>query len=244
MSIPGTRCVVAMALIFGLALPATSSAWAAPATDTAQAGTVRVSGSASISAPADMVTLQIAVVTEYLSSQEAVSTNRKRSNAALEVLRKALGDEAELETLGFTLNPQYDYGKVSGGNTRRLRGYEARNVLQLRTSQIERIGEAIDAAATAGSNEIQSLVFGVREPEPLRMRALAAATRNARQKADAIAKALDIDVARIRSVEEGHVGVYPERARMQAFASDKATPIEPGAVDVSAQVTLTVDLAN
>lgn len=242
-AISRTRCSVALALVLGLALPATSSAWAAAANDGVEAGTVRVSGNATISAPADMVTLQIAVVTEYLSSQEAVSTNRRRSNAALTALRTALGDEAELETLGFSLNPQYDYNNKSAGNTRTLRGYLARNVLQVRTSQIERIGEAIDAAATAGSNEIQSLVFGLRDPKPLRMRALGVATRNARQKADAIAKALDVEVGRIRSVEEGQVGVFPERARMQSFASDKATPIEPGGVDVSAQVTLTVELA-
>lgn len=228
--------------VLGLALlwPLTSQAGS---TGGQEAGRLRVSGEASASAPADVVTLQIAVVTEHRSSQQAVDENSRRSNAALEALRRELGKEAEIETLGFSLNPQYDRARTSGDRPV-LRGYRARNVVQVRTSQLEKIGRAIDAAAEAGSNEIQSLQFGVRDPLPLRMQALADATRNAREKAAAIASALDVEVAGVVSVEEGNLDIHRPMMPRQRLMMEKATPIEAGEVDVTARITLTLALAD
>ena len=212
-------------------------------TNDQEAGRLLVSGEASAAAPADVVTLQIAVVTENRLSQRAVDENSRRSNAVLEAIRSELGEEAELETLGFSLNPQYGRN-TSSGDPPVLRGYRARNVVQVRTSQLEKIGGAIDAAAGAGSNEIQSLQFGVRDPLPLRMQALADATRNAREKAAAIASALDVEVAGVVSVEEGNLDIHRPMMPRQRLTMEKATPIEAGEVDVTARVTLTLALTD
>ncbi|MEE3329921.1 MAG: SIMPL domain-containing protein [Myxococcota bacterium] len=232
----GALAVLGLIFLWPLTLKAGS-------TDNQQEGRLLVSGEASASAPADVVTLQIAVVTEHKSSQQAVDENSRRSNAALEAIRSELGEEAEIETLGFSLNPQYGRN-TSSGDPPVLRGYRARNVVQVRTSQLEKIGGAIDAAAGAGSNEIQSLQFGIRDPLPLRMQALADATRNAREKAAAIASALDVEVAGVVSVEEGNVGIHRPMMQRQSLMMEKATPIEAGEVDVTARVTLTLALAD
>ncbi|MEZ4217175.1 MAG: SIMPL domain-containing protein [Myxococcota bacterium] len=227
----------AIALGLALAVPAHADDAARPV--------IRVAGAATLTAPADVATLSVAVVTESAESAPAVEENARRSTAVIAALRKALGDAGEISTLGFSVAPQYDYGKASSGSPI-LRGYVVRNTVQVRLGAIARVGEAIDAATRAGANEVQSIVFGLRDDAPLRLRALAAAAKDARAKADAAAEALGVEVREIVSLDEGGGGVEVPRMRMQAeFAASKAsTPIEAGGVDVRAEVVLTVAIGD
>ena len=65
----------------------------------------------------------------------------------------------------------------------------------------------------------------------------------ARAKADAIATALGTRVARVVSVDES--GGFPAPVRMHAQFSAKAeTPIESGNLELQAQVSMKVELAD
>merc|ERR1711960_30959 len=108
-----------------------------------------------------------------------------------------MGKEAKIQTTGYAMTPQYEYLKTS--STRRLTGYQVRNSILLRSGDLAGIGRAIDAAADAGANEIDSLSFGLRDDFELRLEALAEATQRARAKADAIAAALGTKVDRVVS---------------------------------------------
>ncbi|MEE2676994.1 MAG: SIMPL domain-containing protein [Myxococcota bacterium] len=203
--------------------------------------TVQVSASGRVQAAPDIVTLNVRVVTENLRSAVAAEENAKTTQAVISALRRAMGKDAEIQTTGYALTPQYEFVKHT--SSRRLKGYQARNSVLLRTGDLAGIGRAIDAATDAGANEIDSLVFGLRDDSARRLEALAAATRNARAKADAIAKALGTRVSRVVSVQES--GGFPAPVRMQAqFAAKAETPIETGNLELQAQVSMKVELAD
>ena len=59
--------------------------------------------------------------------------------------------------------------------SRRLRGYVARNSIEVRVEPIERAGEVIDLAVQSGATSVSSLRFDVKDREALEREALAKA---------------------------------------------------------------------
>ena len=122
----------------------------------------------------------------------------------------------------------------------RIDGYRVANSVVVRTGELDRVGEVVDAAIAAGANEVQALQFGLRDDGPVRLRALAEATRRARATADVVAEALGREVARVVSVDEGGAA-SPFPGKTMRFA-EASTPIEVGDVDVHASVVLEAEL--
>jgi len=203
--------------------------------------TITVSGEGVIEAEPDVVTLNIRVVTEDRLSAVATRDNAATTQSVIAALRKAMGKETQIQTTGYALTPQYEYLKTT--STRRLRGYQVRNSVLLRSGDLSGIGRAIDAASDAGANEIDSLTVGLRDDFEHRLQALAAATQHARSKADAIAAALGRKVARVVSVDESGSPPSPVLMRAQVLGS-APTPVETGNLELRAQVSMQVELTD
>jgi uncharacterized protein YggE len=100
----------------------------------------------------------------------------------------------------------------------------------------------IDAAAEAGSNQIQSLQFMLKDERPTVDAALRQASQNARRKADAIADALRLRIIRVINAAESSSSPVPIREGFVMRAQAAQTPIEPGTIEIRASVTLTVEI--
>lgn len=193
----------------------------------------------------DRVYIDIGVTTRDRDAAAAASQNAARLSAVLAAVRGAAGSGAQLTTTEYSINPEYTYPR--GGGTPAVVGYTVSDVVQVRLDDLRRIGGVIDAATRAGSNDVQGIRFALRDEQVPRNQALREAVLNARQDADALADALGLKVVRVLSVsEEGAaaVPVYPRgRIFAQAQAAASPTPVESGTLDVSAAVTLTVEVA-
>jgi hypothetical protein len=207
---------------------------------------IRVTGEAKVSAAPDLAVLQVAVVIQARDARSAVAENARRAETALAALRESLGEGAELETAGVSVQPEWRHPEQGGRPE--IVGYTARHVVEARSSALDRVGGAIDAATASGANEVQSLVFTLRDDEPVQARALREAVARARRKAAAMAEALGVRIVRVNLAEESGAGVVPvQRARYGAelaqSAADVATPALPGQVEVHANVVLHVEIA-
>src|SRR5579863_3429245 len=205
---------------------------------------IRTSGEATISAKPDQATVNIGVVTQGQTAQAAAAQNAKQLDAVVNEIRKAFGSAAELKTIGYSVNPNYRYPKQGGQPE--ISDYIATDVLQVRMTDIAQAGKLVDLAAQSGANTIQSLQYRLKEESALHGQALREAAVIARAKAEAIAGALGLKVERVLSVEEGSSNVIrPFRAMGLAAKVETATPtpLESGSVEVHANVTLTVEIA-
>jgi len=219
---------VALFATSGLALPALG----APAGTEPSAPTIRVQAEGRVEAVPDRVSLAVRVVNQAPQSAET-------TRAVLSALRRVTGKGAEIKTSGYSITPRFEQAKPN--TPRKLVGYQVRNSITLRSDDLEGIGAAIDAATEAGANEMDSLSFEIQDDFTLKLQALAEATRRARAKADAIAKALGTAVDRVISVEEQSGNSSP--LRMQArFASKASTPVEVGSLTLRASVSMQVAL--
>lgn len=201
---------------------------------------IRTTGEAIITAAPDRARIDIGVVTQSSESQTAVTQNAQKVEATLARLRSLLGAGADIKTISYTLNPNYRYPQ--GGGEPTLTGYTATNIIRVTLDDLTMVGKAIDTATQAGANRIQQLQFTVKDEKPLQERALREAAVNARQKAEALAGALNLKVGRVLTVSESSPVVIPVRDVAFARAESASTPIEPGTIEVRASVTLTVEI--
>jgi uncharacterized protein YggE len=207
---------------------------------------VIISGDSLVQARPDTALISFAVVTQAQTALAAQQENARRSEAMVRALKAASGAGAEVETSGYSLQPQYTYRE----NQRPLiKSYEARNTVSVTLGDLAKVGPVIDAATAAGANTVDHLAFTLRRDEPARDQALAGATREALRKVQVMAQALGGRVGRIVEVQEASVGrpvpIYDMRAARGAVASqamEAKTPVEIGTLDIRAQVQLVAEI--
>ena len=213
------------------------------------AGTTRVavSGDALVQARPDTAMISIAVVTQAQTALAAQQDNARKSETMVRALKAAAGAGAEVETSGYNLQPQYNYRE---GQPPTIKGYEARNTVTVTLGDLTKVGPVIDAATSAGANNIDNLSFTLRRDQPARDQALAEATREALRKAQVMAQALGGRVGRIIEAQEANAGrpipIYDaemsKRGTLGRVAAMQATPVEIGTLDIRAQVQLVAEI--
>ena len=207
---------------------------------------VVVTGDALVQAQPDTAVVVVAVTTQGPSALEAQQQNARKSDAVVRAVKDAGGARAEVKTSGYNLQPQYAYRE---GQPPTIRGYEARNSVAVTLGDLTRVGAVIDAAANAGATNVDSLSFTLRQDKQARAQALADATREALDKAQAIAQALGGRVVRIVEVQETTQGrpvpLYRTEAATRGMVAQAAppTPIEVGALDINSQVQLVAEIS-
>jgi uncharacterized protein YggE len=205
--------------------------------------TISVSGVGEISAAPDLATLSVAVETTSTKAAEAVQDNAARSAKVASALRGLLGKEDKLSTTNYALEPRYDQGKREPGEARII-GYVARNEVQVEVHHIEAVGTLIDAAIAAGANRISGLQFTLSNRNAQLQAALQKAAGEARAQAESVAAALGVKLKQLLSATTSTGPIYPRRYDFaMATAEARApTPIEPGAVSVSATLQVTYEV--
>jgi len=201
-------------------------------------------GEGLVRAAPDRATVTLAAEARAKSPREAQRQNAQAMTAVQQAFRGAGLAEAALRTLAYELQPEFDY--ASGKQT--LRGYLARNSIEVRLDDIGRVGEIIDLAVGSGATSVGDIRFeladrAVREREALRL-----AVVDARARAEAMAAGLGRSLAAVVRVEEQGAAEAPPpmprvmAMRAEAMAAPAPPPVSPGEIELRARVTLTARL--
>jgi uncharacterized protein len=188
----------------------------------------------------------VATVPDRAQLSFGVSSNAKTASAALrataaEMTRvvavlKALGIAAvDIQTELVSLSARY----TPNGDA--IVGYSATNSVSVTLRNLDKAGGAIDAAVSAGANQVSGPNLVRSDRSALYRRALRVAIANARGKAQTIASASGLHLRRITDVsEQGGPTPVAETAKVGAAPS---APIEPGTQLVEATVSVTFSVA-
>jgi uncharacterized protein YggE len=197
---------------------------------------ISVTGSGTASMQASEATVTLGVQTDSASASEAVRLNAELMTRVIEAI-KALGiTEDYMRTVSYNVYPVY-----SRENYDQVVGYRTVNMITVTVTELELIGEAIDAAATNGANKIQGVSFGLSSEsrEELKRQAYLAALTDAEEKAELIAERLDITITGVLRVSETVYQPYqPYRDYEFALEGEVGapTPILEGKLSVSVTV--------
>src|SRR5512134_1999032 len=78
---------------------------------------VRTSGEATVTVRPDRAQIDVGVVTQADTSQAAVQQNAQKLEATLARLRQLLGAGADIETISYSVTPNYRYPQGGGEPT-------------------------------------------------------------------------------------------------------------------------------
>ena len=205
---------------------------------------VVVTGESSVEAQPDTVIVTLSVVTQNANPSEAQAENASKTDAVLRAVRASAGVK-EVKTSGYSLQPQYAYKE---GTAPFITSYIVRNSVNVTVGDVRQTGAVIDAGSRAGANSVDGLAFLLRDDAQARQRALAEATREALAKARTIAQTLGGSVVRVVEVQEAGAFRPPVPLNTAEFGRaagtmQTATPVEPGSLEIRAQVQLVAEVA-
>jgi uncharacterized protein YggE len=231
------RIAVPMILVLLANAPAASAQATEP-----QQPVVVTSGEGIVKRTPDRAWVTIASESRAKTPQEAQKQNATAMTAVMERLKGAGIPAEAIKTAAIDLQPEFDYAN----NRQTLRGYVARNTLDVRVDTLPKLGEIIDAAVGSGATTIGGVRFDIQDRAGAEREAIKLAVADARERADAAAAGANMKVDRIVRIEE-HRGQIMEPRPMMAMRAGMAqeavtTPVAPGELQIRAGVTLTAQI--
>lgn len=204
---------------------------------------ITVIGDATLNAEPDVAVVILSVVTQSQNALEAQQQNAAKTDAVINAVKGIAGGNAEIKTNSYTVQPQNDY---RDNRLPKIVGYETRNSLIVRMSDLTKVGAVVDAASHAGANSVDRVSFNVSDSSVVNGQALAEATRQAMAKAKSIAEAMRGRVTRL--VEEQET-LSPQaqsfdisNALTTMEEKTRGTPFQPGPMRVNSRVQLIVEV--
>jgi uncharacterized protein YggE len=227
-------------LLFGMALILTSAS-VASADTISLSHTITVDGEATLYVDPDHASMTLGVVTSGPTVSDALHQNSAKVNAVVAAIKTLGVKQSELQTSTFSIQPNHPRDKDGRILFDQVSGYEVTNSLTVTVSDLSKVGAIIDAAADAGANTSNNVIFEVSNREALLDKVRADAMRNAKRKADIMASAVGAQVGGLITV--GNPLVRSTEFESAAMAPPPPPPpgqetsILPGQLSISANVT-------
>jgi uncharacterized protein len=198
-----------------------------------------VNGEGLIAVKPDISRVSLGVEAEAATAGEAQRKNSEQMSKIIVGLKNLGLAAKDIQTTEFSLFPDRRFIKEL--NQEKVVGYRAVNQVTVTVRDMAKLGKAIDQSIKSGANNIQNVSFEVESPEKWRGKAIEKAIKDARSKAEAMAKASGVKIKKIITMNESTIEVRPyqmdsfKRAELQD-AIGAVTPIESGNVKVTANV--------
>ncbi len=203
--------------------------------------TLQVTGVGTVTAAPDQAVLVLAVQTQAVSATQAAGDNAAAMMKVMEALGSIGLDKNSIETVSYNLSPVYENNPDQTAPSKII-GYSAINTIQVTIQDFSLVGKVIDAAVSAGANEVQGIMFTFSSTllATLTKQALGQAIQDADGQARAMASSLGVRIVGPISVTPGF-NFQPNYQRLSA--SSQPTPIQPGTLQVTATVQVTYEFA-
>ncbi|HKM43165.1 MAG TPA: SIMPL domain-containing protein [Limnochordia bacterium] len=198
-----------------------------------------VTGSAVVVAAPDIAYITLGVETKDPSAQMAVQENAKHMASVFAAL-KALGlTDKELSTSGYNVYSSTQVHNRGTDTEVTTTTYHVHNRINVTTSDLESVGQVIDAAVQNGANQVQGVRFDIQDKQSMQLEALKSAVEQGMAKAHVMAQSAGITLGGIATMSENYSSYAPMVSTMALRAdSIQGTTISPGDVEVSATVNL------
>jgi uncharacterized protein YggE len=233
----GAFAGLALAVAFGPALVTRPAQAADPATTPEH--TISVSGIGRVTTVPDVADVGVGVTITRAKVRDAQAAAATAMQAVIASLKAAGIADKDIQTTMLSLQPVYDYSV--NGNPPKLTGYQIVNTVQATVRKLDTISDVIDGALAAGATTLNGITFRVDDPSAAEAQARDAAMKNARAKADALAKDAGVSITGIASITEQSGSVPVPMPFLQgAGAADKAvaTPVQVGTNEVDVTVNV------
>lgn len=191
-----------------------------------------LAGKGQVTAAPDLAILRLGVQTSGENLVDIQNENANISQAVLQSLQEM--GITDINTYSYEINKIYEFE-----DSKRIdKGYSVRNILEIKTKNLDQIGSAIDTAVYYGANIVDLIEFDVSDKDAYYLQALDLAIANAINKANTIAGSLGLMALPVPT-RITEVGTMPVPTRLLGSREGaSATPIEPGSKQIEANVNI------
>lgn len=209
--------------------------------------TMSMSGTAEISVSPDQATVTTGVTSQAETAREALTANNEAMAALIDVLKQAGIDDKDIQTSGFSVQPQYVYSDARDENgynrPPEIASYQVSNNVTIIVRDLESLGPTLDQVVSAGSNTISGISFGLTDKSDVLDQARRQAFANAKAKAELYATEAGVELGNIVSITEQGGGNQPPvpYAAMRMDAAE-SVPVQAGQVGYSMTVSVSWEL--
>ncbi len=233
-----TALILIALLVAAFGLPSQANVptvQAQAATD--QPRTVSVTGVGQVQTKPDNATFTVGVQTQAKQASKALTQNSTQMQAVITALKNAGIPDANIQTQTVSLQPQYNQPNNAANN--QLTGYIATNTVQVQVTNLDNLGELLDAAVQAGGNTIQNIQFEVSNPTELLTQARQAAFNDAKQKATQLAQLSGATLGPVSTINETSQSPQPFFSPSVSADRAAAVPIQAGTQNVEVDLNIT-----
>ena len=203
---------------------------AAPALahDQPEKRTIALVATGAIKTAPDKVDISTGVTSEAKSARVALDQNTEAMTKVVDALKAEGIESKDIQTTNFSVSPVYEQRKE--GTAPFVAGYRVINSVRITVRDTKKLGAILDKVVMLGANQIDSIEFGVDEPEALKDEARKLALRNVTDNAKLYAEAAGVELGPIQSISEEESSYQPRFApaatRME-MAKDVPIEAEP-----------------
>jgi uncharacterized protein YggE len=208
---------------------------------------VTTQGHGEVKARPDSLTVSATVDTRQPTLAAARAENNRKAQSVIAALKALNIPGLKLETRYISVYPIQD--EPQRGRLPRVIGYQANNSVEATVTgaPVDKLGEygsrILDTALNAGANQTGGIRFFIADMAAARTQALELAVKDAQRNADAMARAANITLSGVYSLEgTPQFGGYPMpmmamKARGAADEAAASVPVETGETTVTSDVT-------
>ncbi len=227
--------VIAVALL-GTAMISGCKTEVVTAPESEQLGTVTASGTGTVAAPPDQAVMSFGVTRQNADAKVALDEASKVAEDITAAVKKAGVADEDIQTQSVSVFPL----TTDSGGKPAITGYQASLSVSTTVRDLSKLGDTITAATGAGADTVNGPSFTVDDDATFREEAIQKAVDDARRSAEAMAKAAGKqvgDVVRL-SASDTYASPMPMAGAEFRAADAASVPIEPGTLDVSANVVV------
>ena len=204
---------------------------------------INVTGVGSTDAKPDLSIVNVGVETRGETVASARAQAVSSMSKVLTSLKKNDVDAKDVHTSNFSIYPEYVYEDVPGKrySVQKLIGYRVSNAVTVKVRDLDRLGEIIDDAASAGGDDIRinGISFTIDDTKTLEDEARELAVLDATRKADQIALTTGTSRGRIIYITDNsshNAGSNFSRMEMSMLSDYASTPISSGELTITVTV--------
>lgn len=194
----------------------------------------------------DEASLYIRIDTTALNSSEASSKNAQISKNVIAALKSKGLTDKEIDTSSYNVYEKQDYYPLTEKPENDTKEYIASHSIRVKTNNVNKTGEYIDAALQNGGTSVDSVSFDLSDERKadIHDEAFRIASERAKESAKNKADVLDVNLGRLVDVSESTGGNYPWVGMTESVAkdSDDRTEINPQQQEYRISVTLTYEI--
>lgn len=194
----------------------------------------------------DTVSIKFYVEDTGTNVQDVKAKNDKTVNAAIEAIKKVLGNDDSIKTISYSINNIYSYKD----KVRIFQKYQVTNGFEVKTKDLDKISSIIKIATDKGVKRVERLNFTLSNSEAVCNEVMAQSAQMAKRRASEIAKSLNSEILKVKNVNtycslsssyvqpRMYANKMLSAGAMEDSTSEAEVSIEPGTINIRANANL------